>query len=185
MEAKPTKLNVFEEFARMIHDREHDDNVQFLEERNITSASIVWLVHALMAWLELKKKRLFRSRFGWPRQWKALAEIKIMLLVTGQDNRRSMYNKIPGEEESYEYTAQAEEDYPRCVRVVGVTASQLNERNRRLLHGGRLMLLSTKEKELPKHDADITKNHNLGNKPEFLYEAPVFLGGWPLGSCSY
>jgi hypothetical protein len=167
-------LKVDTSFVTEFYERTHDENTEFLENRGIKVGTIVWLIHALMSWLNVYSVDSTIVSMTSKTSARAIAEIKLAVLVVGQDNMKAHYSREAGQS-TYMYS---DEDAQRSIRVAGLGMSQLDPRNTELLRGASLALTGIADGEHPKHDASITAKGKYGNKPGSLFEAPVLLPRW-------
>jgi hypothetical protein len=169
-------LTVDTSFVMEFYERTHDESTEFLEGRGIKVGTIVWLIHALMSWLNVHSMDSTAVSMTSNTSARAIAEIKPAVLVVGQGNMKAHYPREAGQS-TYMYN---DKDAQRSIRVAGLGMSQLDPRNAELLRGASLALTGIADGEHPKHDASISAKGKYGNKPGSLFQAPVFLDGWPV-----
>ena len=168
-----------EEWLQEFYEKPHDEICDNLETNGLTVYSIAFIVHILMANLQvyslspdrvvsLSQKVKNGGRL-------AYMEIVLSMVLAGQCNVATRY----GTDETHLTRYFDPRDAECFIRVPGIGLSQLDPRNVNALAFCYPILKDLGEDDMPRHNPAITAQGKHGRNAEYFFDKPVYLGGYP------
>ena len=173
------KGNQTTEWLLEFYDKPHNEICDKLERNGVTVFSIAFIVHILMANLQVYSfspdgvvslaKNMKNGRIGF-------MEIVLSMVLAGQCNDAARYGKNENDL-SWHFDPRDAESF---IRVPGIGLSQLDPRNVNALAFCYPILKDLGKDDMPRHNPEITAQGKHGRNAEYFFDKPVYLDGYPI-----